>query len=592
MLYGRSRNFSGSVYIAYGHKKSCSRHCCSVYYVDKGGDDWTEASKLAITKTLVGEGIGRSVGLGIRGVGLAASKTGQVLSKNKAGKYVVDGISDALDKTSRVMNANVGDVPKVIKQISKEASESAAAAKKAASMAAKLKTDAAKKVAQSTDDAAKKASLPKNAKDTEAYKKASKQVDDGLNRSKAAAAKKIEKYKNNANKNPELAVRNKAHEEGGKIGIDKVEKLEDARKALSSNPDSSELKKEFENAVRDVQINKHAQKIMNEKRLTGNDTRQGFNDFKIKKDAVISLNTSERVALELGLDPKNVSNVQATNSMDTKGVGDISGVAGKDDFGTAKGVEPRKFTESDIDFNSLEKKGGEKISIDLDQTYRMEIELKDGTVISKDIPADKIRRIQNEEVYKAWNEGQLPLKPDGSIDHDAVKKFADDMDYTVVDARSADAYGTVGDLQQALKNDGTVRKYSDPEVVSKTISYKSDEWLERGGKKTMEGNIIGAEADIAEGIRQSTKQFDSQLVYQVKAINAEAGKTKLVIPDKLSEGMEVLKQIGYGEGKISPAEAEAILSEMGTSTEDIMKLCAEEVEIINRFIAGGKKLTI
>ena len=218
--------------------------------------------------------------------------------------------------------------------------------------------------------------------------------------------------------------------------------------------------------------------------------------------------------------------------------------------------------------------------------------MKDGTVISKDIPADKIRRIQNEEVYKAWNEGQLPLKPDGSIDHDAVKKFADDMDYTVVDARSADAYGTVGDLQQALKNDGTVRKYSDPEVVSKTISYKSDEWLERGGKKTMEGNIIGAEADIAEGIRQSTKQFDSQLVYQVKAINAEAGKTKLVIPDKLSEGMEVLKQIGYGEGKISPAEAEAILSEMGTSTEDIMKLCAEEVEIINRFIAGGKKLTI
>ena len=215
--------------------------------------------------------------------------------------------------------------------------------------------------------------------------------------------------------------------------------------------------------------------------------------------------------------------------------------------------------------------------------------MKDGTVVVKDIPASKVKIIQNEEVYKVWNDGQLPLKPDGTVDHKAVEKFAEDMDYTVVDARSADAYGTVGDLQQALKNDGTIRKYDDPEVVSKAISYKSDEWLVKGGKKMTDGNIIGAEGDIAEGIRQSTKQFDSQYVYQVKAINTNAGKTKIVVNKKLAEGMEVLKQIGYGEGKLSPAEAEAILSEMGTNTEDLMKLLADEVEIINRFIAGGKK---
>jgi hypothetical protein len=567
-------------------------------YVDKGGNDWKEGAQQAITKTLVGEGIGRSIVFGLKGLGLAASKTGQVLSKTKAGKYIVDGISDTVEKAAKVMNANVGDVPKVIKQISKEASESAAAAKKAASkvggynaekQSSKAIDDTAKKAAQSADDTAKNASPPKNVKDTEAYKKASKQVDDNLSKSKAAAAEKIEKFKNNVNKNPELAARKAAHEEGGKIGIEKVEKLEQARKALDSNPDSPELKKEFENAVKDVQINKHAQKIMNEKRLTHNDTRQGFNDFKVKKDAVVSLNTSERLALELGLDPKNVSNVQATNSMDTSGVGDIKGVAVKSDFGVKKGTTPRKFTEADVDLNSLEKKGGERISIDLDQTYRMEIKMKDGTVIAKDIPADKVIRIQNEEVYKVWNDGQLPLKPDGTVDHDAVKKFADDMDYTVVDARSADAYGTIGDLQQALKNDGTIRKYDDPEVVSKAISYKSDEWLVKGGKKMTDGNIIGAEGDIAEGIRQSTKQYESQLVYQVKAINADTGTTKLVIPDRLAEGMEILKQIGYGEGKLSPAEAESILNEMGTNTQDVMKLLADEVEIINRFIAGGKK---
>ncbi len=579
-------------------------------YVDKGGDDWTEGAKLAITKTLVGEGIGRSIGLGLKGLGLAASKTGQALSKTKAGKYVVDGISDALEKGSRVLNANVGDVPKVIKQISKEASESAAAAKKAASMAGKLKTsaankaaqtaddaakkaaqsteDAVKKSAQSTEDAAKKAAPPKTVKDTDAYKQASQDIDDSLRKINENTAKKIEKYKNSVNKNPKLAARKAAYEEGGKIGLEKVEKLEQARKALAGKPDSPQLKKEFESAVKDVQINKHAQKIMNEKKLTGNDTRQGFNDFKVKQDAIVSLNTSERLALELGLDPKNVSNVQATNSMDTSGVKTIKGVAVKSDFKTAKTTAPRKFTEADIDLNSLEKKGGEKISIDLDQTYRMEIELKDGTVIAKDIPAYKVKSIQNEEVYKVWNDGQLPLNPDGSVNHKAVEKFAEDMDYTVVDARSADAYGTLGDLEQALKNDGTIRQYNDPEVVSKTISYKSDEWIRRSKEKIKDGEIIDAEADVSEGIRQSTKQFNSQYVYQVKAINADAGKTKIVINEKLAEGMEVLKQIGFGEGKLSPAEAEAILKEMGTNSEEVMKLLADEVEIINRLIAGGK----
>ena len=90
---------------------------------------------------------------------------------------------------------------------------------------------------------------------------------------------------------------------------------------------------------------------------------------------------------------------------------------------------------------------------------------------------------------------------------------------------------------------------------------------------------------MAEGIRQGTKQFDSQLVYQVKAINAKEGATKLVIPPKLAEGMSVLKQIGHGKGKLSPAEAEAVLKRMGTSTDEILKMNAEQTEFINRVIA-------
>ncbi|HSL86302.1 MAG TPA: hypothetical protein VK861_05170, partial [Bacteroidales bacterium] len=388
---------------------------------------------------------------------------------------------------------------------------------------------------------------------------------------------------------PELAARKAAHDEGGKIGLEKVNRLEKARKDFANNPDSPALKKELENAAHDVQKNKHAQKVMNEKELTSNATRQEFNRLKVEKDAVISLNSSERIAVEYGLDPKNVSNVQATNSMDTGGVGDIKGVAGKGDLGTSDGRIPRKFNEGDVDASRLEQKGGDKISIDLDQTYRMKITMKDGTVVYKDLPAHKIRQIQNEEVYKAWNDGKLPLKEDGSVDVDKVREFSEDMDYTVVDARSPDAYGTVGDLQQALKNDGSIRHYGDPEAVSKTIKYKSDEWLHKAEFKTGKGELMLAEGDVAEGIRQATKQFDSQLVYQVKAINTKAGMTRITIPDKLSEGMSVLKQIGHGQGKISPAEAEAVLKGMGTNTEEILKLNSEQTEFINRLIAGRYK---
>lgn len=622
-------------------------------YVEQGGNDWKEGAHKAIVKTLQGEAIGRAFGAGLGALGKAASKTGQIMSKTKVGKIIVDNVADFGEKAGKVLTANIGDVPDVLRKMSKEASKSTLASKIANAGMTKLKSALTKSgddVSKSLDDLVKKAdkvpnsmkkvssisrdsdirtgqpanasknltpesdslsnagtktdSVSKNAKeasaktakgepikpkDTAEYKKVSKEVDEGLSKAQARAAENIEKYKNNVSKDPELAARKAAHEEGGKIGLEKVNRLEQARKDLANNPDSAELKKELEKAVHDVQKNKHAQKVMNEKELTSNATRQEFNRLKVEKDAVISLNSSERIAAEHGLDPKNVSNVQATNSMDTGGVGDIKGVAGKGDLGTSDGRIPRKFNEGDVDVSRLEQKGGDKISIDLDQTYRMKITMKDGTVVYKDLPARNIRRIQNEEVYKAWNDGKLPLKEDSSVDYDKVREFSEDMDYTVVDARSPDAYGTVGDLQQALKNDGSIRHYGDPEAVSKTIKYKSDEWLERAEFKTGEGKLVLAEGDVAEGIRQATKQFDSQLVYQVKAINTKAGMTRITIPDKLSEGMSVLKQIGHGNGKLSPAEAEAVLKGMGTSTDEILKLNSEQTEFINRLIAGRYK---
>lgn len=583
-------------------------------YVDKGGNDWKEGAKLAITKTLVGEAIGRTFGLGLGALGKVVSKTGQFISKSQTGKIIVDAISNYGEKAGKVLNANLGDVPKVIKNLGKEASESALATKMANAGVAKLKNalgesaeqtgrverlgkrvgdtaDVAKAQKSATDlnvkteakQAVENAKLPP--KETASYKRVSKEVDDTLKKAEERAADKIEKFRNDVKVDPKLAKRNEAHLKGKEEGLEAVKKLDEARQKLANNPDSPELKQELEQAVKDVQINKHAQKVMNEKDLTGNATRQDFNNVKVKKDAVITMNTNERIANEYGLDPKRVRNVQATNNMNTEAVGDIKGVAGESILGKQGNAKSRQLTEKDLDLAKLENKGGDKISIDLDQTYRVEIKMKDGSIEYRDISARKIKQIQNEEVYKEWNKGELPMK-NGEVDHEAVKAFAEEMDYTVLDARSPDAYGTVGDLQQALKNDGSIRHYGDPEAVSRTIQYKSDEWIHTKADVKLKANeIVSAEGDIAEGIRQGTKQFDSQLVYQVKAINAKEGATKLVIPPKLAEGMSVLKQIGHGKGKLSPAEAEAVLKRMGTNTDEILKMNSEQTEFINRVIA-------
>lgn len=582
-------------------------------YVDKGGNDWKEGAQKAIVKTLQGEAIGRTFGYGLGALGKAVSKTGQIMSKSSVGKIIVDKIADMGEKTGRVLTANVGDVPKVMREIAKESSESALASKLASAGLKNLQSSKAgsldnlvknsqntKQLASTINPSTQKvgpidapSSKPAIAKpnegilpkDTDAYKRVSQEVDDSLSKAEKSAADKIEKFRNDVKLDPELKARNEAHLKGKQEGIDAVDKLDKARQKLANNPDSPELKKELETAVKNVQKNKHAQKVMNEKDLASNATRTDFNNTKVKKDAVISMNTSERIAKEFGLDPKNVSLVQATNNMKTSGVGDIKGVAGESILGKPVKATPRKFTEKDLDLANLEKKGGDKISIDTDQTYRVEIKMKDGSVQVRDLSGEKIRQIQNEEVYKEWNDGNLPMK-NGEVDHQAVKEFAEEMDYTVLDARSPDAYGTVGDLQQALKNDGSIRQYGDAEAVSRTIKYKSDEWTQiKAQKKIAANEFVGAEGDVAEGIRQGTKQFDSQLVYQVKAINAKEGATKLIIPPKLSEGMSILKQIGHGEGKISPAEAEAVLKRMGTSTDEILKMNSEQTEFINRVIA-------
>ena len=580
-------------------------------YVEKGGNDWKEGAQQAIVKTLQGEAIGRTFGLGLGALGKGTSKLGQILSKSKAGKIIVDKIADLGEKAGRVLTANVGDVPNVMRQIAKESSESALAKQMANAGVRKLTTKAGslddlankrpaskavgssqkidtQKVVQAQTPSKQTVSKPKDGvlpKDTDAYKRVSQEVDEALSKAEKHAADRIEKFRNDVKLDPELKARNDAHLKGKEEGLEAVNKLDQARQKLANNPDSPEVKKELEQAVMNVQKNKHAQKVINEKELASNATRSDFNGVKVKKDAVISLNTSERIAVEFGLDPKSVSNVQATNNMNTAGVGDIKGVAGEAVLGKPIKGTARKFTENDLDLANLEKKGGDKISVDLDQTYRVEIKMKDGSIEVRDLSARKIKQIQNEEVYKEWNDGKLPMK-NGEIDHNAVEEFAEEMDYTVVDARSPDAYGTVGDLQQALKNDGSVRQYGDAEAVSRTIKYKSDEWTHIKAQKKLEANrIVAAEGDVAEGIRQGTKQYDSQLVYQVKAINAKEGATKLVIPPKLAEGMSVLKQIGHGKGKLSPAEAEAVLKRMGTSTEDVLRMNSEQTEFINRVIA-------
>lgn len=184
-----------------------------------------------------------------------------------------------------------------------------------------------------------------------------------------------------------------------------------------------------------------------------------------------------------------------------------------------------------------------------------------------DIPAKESGRVYNEEFKKAALEGASP-ETKAKYDGMSADEFAKKMDQTVTDRLSNDAYGRgPTDLNTATKD--PKGDFSDPGGVGKTAEFKANEWYEKAERDAT--NPAEHETYVAEGMRQTSKQYGNQVQNRLDALNENRGgpgqPPKVDPPPKLKEGVDILKEVA--DNKCSPAEAEARLKEIGMTKEQV-----------------------
>ena len=150
----------------------------------------------------------------------------------------------------------------------------------------------------------------------------------------------------------------------------------------------------------------------------------------------------------------------------------------------------------------------------------------------------------------------------------SADEFAKKMDQTVTDRLSNDAYGRgPSDLKTATEDPSG--QFSDPAGVGKTAEFKANEWYEKAERDAT--SPAEHEAYVAEGMRQTTKQFGNQVDKRLTVLNENRGgpgqPPKVNPPPELKAGMDILKQVA--DNKCSPAEAEAQLKSIGMTKEDV-----------------------
>jgi len=503
-------------------------------YVDKGGDSVVGGFTEAVKSTLIDEVIGRG-----------------------ASKVIEKGVKGAKNITTAILKSDK-EVEKAAKEIKNQVEAQMQKLNKEISLNKKVAKD---QISQQGKSASEKAN------------------------------ELILKHRSNITKDPDLLKRDEIYYRSSKEGYEKLQKLENARKALEQNPNSEVLKNRLKKATLEVQESISAKNQLNNlPKGAGDDLRKTFNKEMEKTYEEAMESTRERIAKEYGIPKEKVKIVKATNNLQGEDAIDPRGFAKK----TSQGQETDIFTKTEKTSTGVSEGTvrGDKISYDKDITVRIEQEVRDPRTgkLTKgyvDVPAKELKRIYNDEFYKAAHNGDIPLKETSiksmyEVDYDKIDDYAKRMDQTSTDRLSADAYGTGDkDLKTALNDKFRDRAFTDVEAVGKTMEFKANEWDELGDdlyNKALKAEKIGkygeayelklrAEDCKTESIRQTVKQFNNQVLKRVETVNAlKPGTAK--VPDKLFQAMKVMDQVGKPDG-ISSAEADAILREMGLTTQKV-----------------------
>ncbi len=222
----------------------------------------------------------------------------------------------------------------------------------------------------------------------------------------------------------------------------------------------------------------------------------------------------------------------------------------------------------------------------------------------RDVPADLTRKIYNEELWKVAKETDVvPPRAAGVDAHgrapgdslvdihrvEDVDEFARRLDQASTDRLDAEAYG-VGqpDLETATQGAYRGRDLIDVKGTAQTVKFKGHHWfneaddLRRAAMGLDEGSplrrqyLAAAEASTEEGMRQLTKQYNNMVITRTQSMLNAGNAPGAAIPADLAEKINVLRTVETGH--LTPAQAEAVLGRMGTSTRGVADQMSRYIE--------------
>jgi len=333
-------------------------------------------------------------------------------------------------------------------------------------------------------------------------------------------------------------ARMQAWESGRLAGRQKADKLAEALKG----GDAAEIKQ----ALVECQKDKHAIQALNK----GDDSLKAAYNQNMKQLITDDVDQAvkEKIAQRYGLEPDDVEIVKPTNPTDKPKIG------------------------SDRDFTiKVKAKPGEYVP-DPDKPGNF-IQVKPGDTFTKDVPIKDAQEIYNRELYSKVTGEPIPTDPKKFEAFQAeADKLAHDMDHVAGHRVGAESYGaSQQDLEVILTKSGG--RFTDPEQAGKLASFKSHHLYEQA-ENIAKVNPEKAEQLVADGMRQTTKQYDNLIKTRVEALKAQ-GVTAGVDP-RLKEAVNILKKV-ENEG-LSPTRAEGLLRQyLDMSKDDVATMLGDQL---------------
>lgn len=334
------------------------------------------------------------------------------------------------------------------------------------------------------------------------------------------------------------AARLKAWEAGRAAGKQKVDKFADAIKSGNE----MEIKK----ALVECQRDKHAIQSINK----GDDAlKMAYND-KMKQLITNDVDKAvkEKIAQRYGLDVKDVEIIKPTNPS----------------------VKPK--VGSDVDFTIRVKAKPGEIVADPNNPGKF-IKVQPGDVVTKDVPVKEAQQIYNRELYAKVTGEPIPTDPKKlEVFQEQANKLAHDMDHVAGHRVGTESYGASQvDLEVILQKNGG--RFTDPEQAGHLAAFKSNH-LYAEAETIITADPNKAEALVAEGIRQTTKQYSTLIETRISALQGKGINAS--VDSRLTQAVDILKEVE--KTGMAPAKAEAMLkAQLNMNKNDVANMLGNQV---------------